>query len=204
MKTGFINGKIYTMEAENDVCEAFSVLNDKFYQVGSNKEILNDECDEIVDLSGGIVLPGFIDSHLHILASGKNLNTVNLRNASSVKEVKELLSEEIKKKPKGCWIRGMNFDHERFEDKMLPTKEDLDEVSIDHPILISRYCLHAHVANSLALELGGIDRNFKPETENAMIVDENGEPNGILWETAVTPVLKRFRGLLIIAKKKRL
>jgi predicted amidohydrolase YtcJ len=186
----FMNAKAYSMEFEGDCFEAFAVYDGKIVATGNNTEIGALECGEQVDLAGQTVLPGFTDSHLHILAYGKSLEFVNLKGSKSVEEVMERLRRKALVTPKGDWIRGLGFDHQAFSEVRMPDRYDLDAVSIQHPILISRYCLHAHVANSPALSVAGIDRNFRPPTPHSMITDEEGEPTGILWETAATPAIQ--------------
>ena len=185
----FINGKFYTMEKEGEFFEAIAVRDNKIVAVGSNADIEKMKSDQTIDLEGKTVLPGLTDSHIHILAYGKTLKTVALRGTRSVEEVKDKLREKAKSTPKGEWIVGIGFDHENFDEKRIPNRYDLDDVSNEHPIFIVRYCLHVRVANSLALELGGIDRNYETEAPDLMKVDENGEPNGILWETAALPIM---------------
>jgi len=187
--TGFINGKVYSMESEGDILEAFAVRDAKFIATGSNEDIKNLNCDTLIDLKGKPVLPGLSDTHLHILAYGKSLQNVYLRDCRSIAEVLDLLKERAKITPPGQWIRGIAFNQEYFKEGRFPNRDELDSVTTEHPILISRACLHAHVANSPALKLAGIDRNFKPLIENTMIVDKDGEPTGVLWETAATPVM---------------
>lgn len=183
----FINGNVYTMEHEAEAVEAFAVRDHKIVATGTTEEISRIPCDETVDLQGKTVIPGFIDAHLHLLAYGAGLLSVELRGTDSIEEVLELLRKRAAETPEGEWVRGLNFDQEAFREGRMPTREDLDSVSTKHPILISRYCQHVHVANSLALKMAGIDREHV--VDGLCKVDENGDPNGILWDTAVSPIL---------------
>lgn len=185
----YVNGRVYTMEREAEAVEAFAVRDGKIAAVGTTEEIRKIPHEETVDLQGRTVLPGFIDAHLHLLAYGAGLLSVELRGTDSIARVLDLLRQRAGTTPKGEWIRGLNFDQETFAEGRMPTREDLDAVSTEHPILISRYCQHVHVANSLALKLAGITRETAAADELCK-VDANGEPNGILWDTAVAPVLR--------------
>ena len=185
----YVNGRVYTMEREAEAVEAFAVRDGKIAAVGTTEEIRKIPHEETVDLQGRTVLPGFIDAHLHLLAYGAGLLSVELRGTDSIARVLDLLRQRAGTTPKGEWIRGLNFDQESFAEGRMPTREDLDAVSTEHPILISRYCQHVHVANSLALKLAGITRETAAADELCK-VDANGEPNGILWDTAVAPVLR--------------
>lgn len=185
----YINGNVYTMENEAEKVQAFAVRDGKFIAVGTNEEISKICCEESVDLNGKTVLPGFIDAHIHLLAYGAGLLSVDLRNAESIVDVTEAIKKRVSVTSDGEWVRGLNFDQERFKEGRMPTKEDLDKISVNHPILISRYCQHIHVANTVALRMAGIDRETAKK-DSLCKTDENGEPNGILWDTAVEPVLK--------------
>ena len=186
----FINGRIYSMEEEGDYFEAMAIRDGKIVKTGTTEEISSFAYDEIVDLKEKVVLPGFIDTHQHILSYAEGLQTVNLRGAKTFLEVRDRLLERVKTTPKGQWVKGTKFNHEDWDLPVIPTKEELDAISSEHPILISRYCMHVHVANSLALELASIRKDFKPSAENSVELDESGNPTGILWENAVTPLLK--------------
>ena len=185
----FYNGTIYTMEGIKDVYEAMTVQCGKVIACGTSKELLRLNPDEAIDLEGRTVLPGFIDSHQHILSHTNGLQSVNLRGAKSWEEVKARLAERAAGTPAGQWVKGSSFNHEDWVDSTLPTRKELDEISPDHPILISRYCMHIHIANSRALASAGIDRNFTPTAENSVALDEKGDPTGVLVENAVTPIL---------------
>jgi len=186
----FVNGNIYTMENEKSICEAFSVYDGKIVACGVTEDILKEDAAEVIDLQGKTVLPGFIDAHQHILSYTRGLQAVNLRAVTSWREAKEKLKERAAVTPAGKWVKGTCFNHENWDDPTLPTKEELDDITKNHPLLISRYCMHVHVANSQALQIGGITKGFKPTAEHSVGLDENGNPTGILWENAVTPILQ--------------
>ena len=185
----FKNGKIYTMEKEGDVYAALATYGDKILKMWKEGEEITEEAEEVIDLQGKTVLPGFIDCHMHLLSYTQSLQSVNLRGCKSWEECKEKLIERAKVTPEGEWVRGAAFNHEDWVVPELPDRHDLDEISTVHPIMLGTYCMHVSVVNSMALQLAGIDRNFVPEAENSVEYDENGEPSGILWEDAISPVL---------------
>lgn len=183
MKQVFTNGKIYTMKSEGDTCSAFVVEDGKFIYCGSDEEAkrIGKDC-EVVDFEGKTVLPGLIDTHQHVLAYARDLHKLNLKHVTSLAELKDMIREKASSVPKGEWIQGVAFDHEKFDVPVLPTKEDLDDAAPDNPVLITRYCLHVNVANSLALEIGNIKKGFVPKVENTVEFGEDGEPTGRLWD----------------------
>ncbi len=176
----YINGKIYTMKQEGDWKETLCVKDGKILAVGSLKDVAHIETEEVINLEGKTVLPGFIDCHQHTLEYSKTKAEVDLKNVTSKEELLEVLKSYAETAKPGAWIKGSGFDHEKFPDKKFPTKQELDGVTNKHPVIISRYCVHFHVANSLALKIAGIE----------------GNENGLLRETAVKPVMALIPDLL--------
>ena len=128
-ETAYVNGKIYTMKQEGDWVEAIAVRDGKIVFAGSNREAMQIVCDNVVDLKGNVVFPGFIDCHQHTLAYARTTKEVNLAGTKSVEEVLERLRERAAVTPQGQWIKGSGFNHEEFKEVRIPTKEELDSVS---------------------------------------------------------------------------
>lgn len=183
----FLNGKVYTLEAEGVCREAFAVKDGRFEFVGTTDEVLTRyEADEIIDLQGKPVFPGMGDSHLHFYAFCQTFTNVNLETARSKKEALAMLAAKAAETPEGEWIKGSNFDQTKWNDceDELPTREDLDKASDKHPIVIKRVCLHTAVANTRALEKAGIGKGYVFGDGGLVVLDENGMPNGIFREQA--------------------
>lgn len=140
------------------------------------------------DMSGKVILPGLIDAHLHINGIGRYLDDLNVKNAGSIEEVKTKLKNYATKR-KG-WITGRGWDQDIFEDKRYLNKSDLDGVVFDQPVMLYRACNHIAVINSKAMELVGIDNTTQDPSGGKIDRDENGEPTGIIRETALTLVSK--------------
>lgn len=183
----FLNGEVVTVNARDEVLEAVAVDGTRILAVGSDDEILRLRTPEteVVDLRGRSLLPGFIDSHLHLLLHGTNYLGVDCKNGvSSLEDISERLAERARKTPPGEWVRGWGYNDQRLAEGRHPTHEDLDRVSTDHPILLVRTCNHISVANSRALEVLGFNRDTPNPEGGEISRDEKGEPNGILKETA--------------------
>lgn len=192
MKKAYINGTIYTMKEEHDTCSAFVIEDGKFIYCGNDEEAAALAQGRTEDLKGQTVLPGFTDTHQHLLAYGAELTKLKLEGATSLEELKAMIKEKAQDANPGEWIQGAGFDHEKFHPPVLPTKEDLDEAAPNNPVLITRYCLHTHVANSAALALGGIDQNFVPAVKNTVEFGEDGNPTGRLWDQAAADLAKQI------------
>lgn len=183
----FVNAKAYTMESESSTAEAFAIHGGKFSAVGTNDEIRSVPHDCCIDLKGRTVLPGLIDSHLHISATARQFSAVDFRGSKSIEDILTRLRRRAQNTPPGQWIRGLNFDHELFDTPELPNRHDLDSVSVDHPIFISRCCQHAHVANTPALQLAGMYHPYSALSD-ALPLGTDGFPTGILLDLAAEKV----------------
>lgn len=183
----FVNGKIYTLEAEGVFQEALAVKDGKIVFVGDTDEAQAQfEADEVIDLEGKVMLPGMADSHMHFFAYCQTYTTVDLGEAKTKAEAIRLLAEKAKTTPEGQWIKGSNFDQSKWSDAddLIPTRHDLDQASTKHPIVIKRVCLHTAVANTAALEKAGIGKGYVFGDGGTVELEEDGYPNGILREQA--------------------
>jgi predicted amidohydrolase YtcJ len=185
------NGKIHTMDSSKEIVEAVAVDDGKIIKVGTNNEVLSLKTDntKVIDLKGKALLPGFNDSHLHLLYFANTLNMVDLNSCTSIEDIIEKTKAFIQKRSigKNKWILGKGWNQDYFEvEKRFPTRHDLDKISTDHPIVLTRACVHICVVNSKALELAGITRNTLQIEGSRFDVDENGEPLGIFRENAIS------------------
>jgi predicted amidohydrolase YtcJ len=182
----FINGNIITVDAQRPHAQAFSVSGGKFLAVGSNEEItaLKGDYTEIIDLQGQTVVPGFNDSHMHLLSVGAASETVNLVPALSVADMISISREFLASNPHVPWLLGRGWSHEKFADKRLPSRHDLDQISTDIPVFFSRVCGHVSVSNSRALDMAGVVKGLEQPVGGHIDFDEQGEPTGILRERA--------------------
>lgn len=178
----FVNGKIYTLEKEGERYEALGIKSGKIVFIGSNKEAEKLEAIEKIDLKGKTMLPGMGDSHMHLYAYCQNLTFVDLSKVKSISEMIQKMKEKAKETNEGIWIKGVNFDQSKWKENRFPTLKEMDSISKKHPVLIKRCCLHAIVANSFALNLAGIDKEYKADGSGIVEHDINGNPNGILRE----------------------
>lgn len=187
-KICFYNGKIYTVDARSSVVEAVVVENGRIIFVGSTPEARaawSDSRTKMVNLEGKLMLPGFIDNHTHFADGGMYLLGIDLRNAKSTTEFKEIIKKYVETH-RGEWIKSGNWDHESWEVKELPTKEMIDDFSKDTPIFIDRFDGHMGLANSKALALAGITKDTKSPDGGEIVKDpKTGEPTGILKDAAM-------------------
>lgn len=186
----FYNGKIFTMVDEHDICNAIAMYDGKIIATGTDEKICSLEATTKINLEGKCVFPGFTDTHQHLLAYAKSLLYIQLAGCRSIEEVQSRIRARAQQAPKGTWLFGRGFDQELFGDKKMFTKKELDEVSTEHPILVTRYCGHISVANSFALTIAKVGTHG--EEEGTLDRDESGELNGILRESDAVASLTKL------------
>jgi hypothetical protein len=182
-----LNASIRTMDDARPTAEAVAVVGNLIGAIGSTAEIraLAGPGTRVMDAAGKTILPGFNDAHVHFLMGGFSLANVDLRDASSPEELARRVGEYAKKLPKGRWILGGDWDHERWPGAPLPTKEMIDAVTPDHPVFVNRLDGHMALANSLALKLAGVTKETKDVPGGVIVRDsKSGEPTGILKDGA--------------------
>lgn len=196
----FVNGKIYVSFNPKRTAEAILVAFGRVLYAGSREKaekIAGELGGEIIDLRGKVVLPGFIDSHLHLEELGMYLNMADLRGVGSIEELKERVREHAKKG--GTWILGHGWDQELFEEKRWPTRWDIDEVVKDRPVMLSRVCLHAAVLNTKAMEMAGLLDLDSP----GIMRDGEGEATGVVKEEAFELAREKFKETLTLEDYER-
>ena len=191
MRTIYRNGIVYT--GELPFVEAFAVENGVFSFAGTNAEAdaLAAAEDTVVDLEGSFVCASFNDSHMHLLSYGRSLSIAKLyEHTHSLAEFLDYLKEYAAQQDftKKEWIVGRGWNHDYFQDeKRMPTRRDLDKITTEYPMCLTRACGHCLVVNSKALELLGITGET-PQPDGGTIGMENGEPNGLFFDNAMDAV----------------
>lgn len=187
-----LNGKIWTENPRQPEAEALAIEGNQILSVGSSaamRKLAGPDC-KIIDLGGRRVVPGFNDSHVHLISGGDGLISVRLENANSLDEFRRRLGDYARSLPKGVWIRNGNWDHQRWSPADLPTHEAIDAVTPDNPVFVWRYDGHMALANALAMKLAGLDRNTKDPPGGEIVRDQQGNPTGILKDQA-TAIVER-------------
>ena len=179
------NSKIYTADSINTVAESVAIKDNSIIFVGSNKDIESYKCNAVImDLSDAFVYPGFIDAHVHLKGTGYRELTLNLQGSKSLKEMLTSVQIYANKIPKGEWVVGRGWIEKKWPEGRFPTKEELDLISSDKPILLERADGHAVIVNSYALSLANITSMTEDPHGGKINRDENGNPNGVLVDKA--------------------
>jgi predicted amidohydrolase YtcJ len=185
-----LNGKVWTVDPARPRAEAVACRDGRIVAVGTTAEVKAwvGPRTRVVDLKGKLLVPGFNDAHVHFYTGGRNLASVQLRDAPSQEEFRERIRAFAAKLPAGRWITGGDWDHENWTPAALPTRQLIDDASAGHPIFVSRLDGHMGLANTAALKLAGITRATPDPPGGAIVRDAAGEPTGVLKDAAMGPV----------------
>ncbi|HEV2398700.1 MAG TPA: amidohydrolase [Candidatus Sulfotelmatobacter sp.] len=193
----FVHANVYTGVPANPQFssilreEAIAVRGDRILEVGKSADIekLKGPQTQVIDLGGHFAMPGFNDAHLHLDDAGQTKLSVDLTGVKSLDELRTRVQNKVEHSAAGEWITGSGWDETLWPVKVTPTRWDLDEVSAGHPVFLVRIDGHIAVANTRALQLGSINLASRDPQGGHIDRNENGEPTGILRETAQDAVL---------------
>ena len=180
------------MDNKNPAAEALAVNGSLIATVGSNKDILAMKSAKtvVIDLQGRTLVPGFNDSHLHVVGYGMNRSRVDLRACRSLEELVDTIRNFIEDHniSEDEWVFGWGWNQSLFKENRMPNRYDLDKASKKHCVAILRTCCHLLSANSAALKTAGIDDQAQQIEGGKIETDSKGIPTGVLSERAMLPV----------------
>lgn len=184
MKRALVKTRIYTGIPSAPFAEALLMEDGIITKVGTTQEILSGVTPDtqITSLSGHLVVPGLVDAHSHLVGFGLNLTRVNLAGLPSLAECRKAIAEAVEKAEPGTWVLGRGWNHHFWEEQREPTKEDLDDISPHHPLIMTRACGHLIWVNSKALEVAGVTCDTETPEGGQIDRDESGHPTGIVRE----------------------
>ncbi|MGI9627450.1 MAG: amidohydrolase [Longimicrobiales bacterium] len=197
-------GQVFT-GADSNVHEAVAVAGGRFVAIGTSEDLEGfiGPATVVVDAQGGAVVPGFIDGHVHMEYGISFVRGVDLTGVADKSEWLRRIGERSSELPEGAWITGGAWDHTLLDPPVFPTRQELDEVAPDHPVALRDIDGHTLWANTLALELAGVDRTTPDPTGGEILKDVRGEPTGIFLEagglvTAHVPDAQGDEGLALL------
>ncbi|PSP74998.1 amidohydrolase [Halobacteriales archaeon QS_3_64_16] len=178
------NAEIHTLTDPDETYEAVAIRDGEIVRLGTDYDVtfLAGVETEEIDLDGHVLLPGFIDAHTHLEMVGRRLVHADLSEADSPEGCLSLLDDAVN--PDREWILGYGYDESSWAESRLLTREDLDRVSEDRPVVAFREDLHTAGVNSVALD------RFHEEMPDADVRTESGEPTGVLVEEALDPLFE--------------
>jgi predicted amidohydrolase YtcJ len=195
MGTLWFGGTVRPLTDSSAVASAVFTENGMVEDTGTEEDLRlrwQEKITEEINLQGGTMYPGFTDSHLHIIGHGEKLLKLDVSTVKSIAELKRILTEKAEKTPAGEWVLAEGFNENLYENCTVPDRSILDEITVDHPVMLTRVCRHAMVTNSTGLKLAGItEKTVEPEG-GIIVKDKDGRPTGYLHDQAqelLKPVL---------------
>ncbi|WP_299823333.1 amidohydrolase [uncultured Pontibacter sp.] len=185
------NGTVYTVNENFDTAQAFAVKDGKIIAVGTSEEIrAKYKATEELDAEGKAVYPGLIDAHAHFYRYGLDQQSADLVGTTSFKEVVQKVTEQRQKYPNTEWLTGRGWDQNDWAVKEFPTKDTLDKLFPDVPVILTRIDGHAALVNQKALDLAGITP--KTKMVGGLVEVEGGKMTGILVDNAIDMVSSKI------------
>jgi len=186
-----VNARVWTGDRSRPWADAIAVDGERIAMVGSSAEVRKaaTNATDVVDARGMMLVPGFIDAHVHFLVGGFGLASVQLRDAKSRDEFVRRITEYARTLPPGAWITNGDWDHEQWGGA-LPRRDWIDAVTPNNPVWINRLDGHMALANSAALRAAGVDASTNDIAGGTIVRDEKGAPTGILKDNAQPLVAK--------------
>jgi predicted amidohydrolase YtcJ len=206
MDLAIVGAKIWTGNPQQPEAEALGISGSRIVAVDTTAGILARAGPRTrrIDVGGKRVVPGFNDAHVHFYMGGDSLAGVDLRGATSARELRDRLAAFAETLPKGEWILHGSWDHEAWTPPRLPTRELIDDATPHHPVWVSRLDGHMALANTLAMKRAGVDHDAADVAGGEIVRDGHGRPTGVFKDAAqnlvdrVIPLPSRERVLKAI------
>lgn len=182
------NATVISLDPAHPNATAIGIRGDRIAWVGDQRDARQyfDDDAQDIDLGGATVVPGFIDAHHHVMTLGFWMSQIDCSfpAVQSIGQIVDAVADRAQATTPGEWIRGRGYDDNKLAERRHLTRDDLDAVSPNHPVMICNASGHMSVVNSFALRQAGIGRGSASPFGGHVDVDGDGEPTGLLQETA--------------------
>src|SRR5437588_10670243 len=183
----FVNGNVYTVNEKQPRAEAIAVKGDRIVFVGSNANAkrFQGAGTRVIDLHGETVVPGMTDAHYHFIGVGQREMNLNLEGITNLEDFLAKVKERVDRTKPEEWVTGRGWIETFWKPPVFPTRWDLDKISPNNPVFLTRADGHGAVANSAALKIGGVTKDTKDPFGGQILRDkQTGEPVGMLLDNA--------------------
>ena len=180
-----VSARVWTGDPRRPWADAVAVAGNRIAVVGSSAEVMKSvsQTTRVVDAKGQMLVPGFIDAHVHFMSGGFSLTSVQLRDARTREEFIKRIADHARTLPAGAWMLEGNWDHQNWGGE-LPRASWIDSVTPDTPVLIQRLDGHMSLANTAAMRAAGVTRDAKDVAGGEIVRDESGNLTGIFKDNA--------------------
>jgi predicted amidohydrolase YtcJ len=184
--TLLVRGRIWTGNPQKPWAESAAIGGERILAVGSAEDVAKhlDPDTKVINSGDGLVVPGLIDSHIHLIDGGLRLASVQLRNARSRDEFVKRIADYAKTQPPGTWITGGDWDHSLWGGE-LPSRDWIDAVTPNNPVWINRLDGHMALANTAAMKAAGVGDVVKDVDGGEIVRDDSGRPTGVFKDNAM-------------------
>jgi predicted amidohydrolase YtcJ len=203
-ETIITNANVWTVDRNHPQAEAVAILNQRIVALGTSAELdaWRGPQTRIIDAAGKLLLPGFNDSHVHLVSGGFQLDQVQLTDAKTRDEFVARIAAQARKLKKGEWILGGEWDEQNWSPPELPTHDWIDAVTQDNPVFIERHDGHESLANDLAMKLAGVTATSKSPPGGEIVLDAQGSPTGVFKDAAKSLIEKTIPEPGLVARIK--
>ena len=175
-----VNANVISMDVDDTVRTSLAIEKGRIVAIGSEETApLLDQGWPKTDLGGRTVLPGFIDTHEHLMLTGSQESAVHLNDAENIAMILEKVADRARQTEKGAWVYGSYLNEQELAEKAMPTRYDLDRVVPDHPVFLMHATIHMCTLNTKALEI------VKPPRDLDGLDLESGEPTGVIRDPGI-------------------
>jgi len=178
------NAHCWTGDPSRPWADSALVRDGRFAFVGGERDASFSAAVETLDARGRLVVPGFIDGHVHLLNTGMAMRSVDLKDVPSPEEAVARVAGRVGRTPGGAWIRGAGWDQHSWPDRRFPTRHQLDAVAPDNPVVLIHTSGHCVWVNTAALQAAGLTRETQPPPGGEIDRDESDDATGILFDNA--------------------
>ena len=179
------NARVYSMDREVPHASAIAIRDGRILGVGSKDDVGLPGGARRIDAGGRAIIPGLIDAHIHFLDYARSLAKIELDGVASKEEVIARVAAKAKELGPGRWVLGGGWNNNLWGSPEYPTRHDLDRVAPENPVLLDRKDMHSCWVNSITLQKAGVTRDTPDPPGAAIGRDAAGEPDGMLYESAV-------------------
>jgi predicted amidohydrolase YtcJ len=191
--TILVNAWIYTVNPRQPWAEALAIRTEKVVAVGTAKDVeaYRGASTKVIDAGGRLILPGFTDSHIHLLEGSMNAQQIVIEDTETLHGLQQQVKAYAALHPEKPWILGRGWSYPMFGAAALPDKKYLDEIVPDRPVYLECFDGHTWWANSKALQLAGITRDKPGGVSGIMRDPKTGEPTGVIKEDPADAIIQR-------------
>jgi len=178
------NARVYTLDAQTSTVDSVVVRDGRIAFAGRREAINPAVGEETLDLGGRVLLPGFVDSHAHLINLARATMSLDVAGVTSIDAIAAQVAEAARERPRGAWIAGRGWDQSLWSGGEFPTHHPLTAAAPEHPVCLTRVDGHAAWLNAAAMQAAGVTREREDPAGGRFLRDDGGEPAGVLIDLA--------------------